>query len=297
MKKIYIVGSINMDLVIESPYMPENGETITGCNFLENPGGKGANQAVAVSKLGSNAYMVGKVGKAFGRELKETLVSYGVNIDYVKEEEKVSSGIAVIVVVDHDNRIILDKGSNALVDKELIDNALKDANAGDFVVCQLEIPQESVKYAFEVAKSKGLTTVLNPAPAANLIDGILVNTDYFIPNQTETETYTGILPDNMDKAKEACKKLISLGVKNAIITLGTKGSIAYSNGEFVFANAYKVDAVDTTAAGDTYIGALTAKLSEGSSLKDAMDYASKASSITVTRRGAQQSIPYKNEIK
>ena len=203
MKKIFIIGSINMDLVIESPYMPENGETITGSNFMENPGGKGANQAVAVSKLGGNSYMVGKVGKAFGRELKETLSSYGVNIDYVKEEEKVSSGIAVIVVVDHDNRIILDKGSNALVDKELIDNALKDAKEGDYVVCQLEIPQESVKYAFEVAKSKGLTTILNPAPAKELIDEILENTDYFIPNQTETELYTGILPDTIDKAKEA----------------------------------------------------------------------------------------------
>lgn len=297
MKKIFIIGSINMDLVIESPYMPENGETITGSNFMENPGGKGANQAVAVSKLGGASYMVGKVGKAFGRELVETLKSYGVNTDYVKEEGSVSSGIAVIVVVDHDNRIILDKGSNALVDKELIDNALKDASKGDYVVCQLEIPQESVKYAFEVAKSKGLTTILNPAPAKELIDGILENTDYFIPNQTETELYTGILPDTIDKAKEACIKLTELGVKNAVITLGTKGSIAYSNGEFVFANAYKVDAIDTTAAGDTYIGALTAKLSEGSSLKSSMDYASKASSITVTRRGAQKSIPYKNEVK
>ena len=297
MKKIFIVGSINMDLVIDSPYMPENGETITGSNFMENPGGKGANQAVAVSKLGGASYMVGKVGKAFGRELKETLSSYGVNIDYVKEEENISSGIAVIVVVDHDNRIILDKGSNALVDKKLIDNALKDANEGDYVVCQLEIPQESVKYAFEVAKSKGLTTILNPAPAAKLIDGILENTDYFIPNQTETELYIGILPDTIDKAKEACIKLTEAGVKNTVITLGTKGSIAYSNSKFVFANAYKVEAIDTTAAGDTYIGALTAKLSEGSSLEDAMDYASKASSITVTRRGAQKSIPYKNEIK
>lgn len=296
MKKIFIVGSINMDLVIDSPYMPENGETITGSNFMENPGGKGANQAVAVSKLGGSSYMVGKVGKAFGRELKETLESYGVNTLYVKEEENVSSGIAVIIVVDHDNRIILDKGSNALVDKALIDNALKDASEGDYVICQLEIPQESVKYAFEVAKAKGLTTILNPAPAAKLIDGILINTDYFIPNQTETELYTGTLPDTIEKAKEACIKLTSLGVKNVIITLGTKGSIAYSNGEFVYANAYKVDAIDTTAAGDTYIGALATKLSEGASLIDAMDFASKASSITVTRRGAQKSIPFRNEI-
>ena len=157
--KIFIVGSINMDLVINAPFMPENGMTITGSNFMTNPGGKGANQAVAVSKLGGNSYMVGAVGEAFGSELKKTLNGYGVNTDFVKECDGLSSGIAVIVVVDDDNRIILDSGANNMVDNELIDKAFENASEGDYLICQLEIPQEAVRYALKRAKELNLDAI------------------------------------------------------------------------------------------------------------------------------------------
>ena len=295
--KIFIVGSINMDLVIKSPVMPENGVTLTGSDFMTNPGGKGANQAVAVAKLGGESYMVGCVGEAFGRDLIETLDGYNVNTKYVRKEIGVSSGIAVIIVVDGDNRIILDAGSNAKVDNKIVDLALKEASEGDYLICQLEIPQETVKYAFMKAKELGMNTILNPAPAATLIDGILENTDYFIPNENEAFKYTGIKPDTKERQIECINAILSKGVKNAIITLGTEGSCTVDGVEYIHVDSYKVDAIDTTAAGDTFIGAFTVELSKGKSLKEAMDFASKASSITVTRRGAQKSIPYRNELE
>ena len=295
--KIFVVGSINMDLVVNAPFMPENGMTITGSNFFQNPGGKGANQAVACSKLGADAYMVGAVGNAFGNELINTLNGYGVKTNYVKQLDNVSSGVAVIVVVDHDNRIILDAGSNALVSHQMIDEALKNADAGDYLICQLEIPQEEVLYAFKKAKEKGMITLLNPAPAAKLLNGILPLTDIFVPNQSECEVYTGIYPKDETSVKSAFNKLTSLGVKQSIITLGLDGSATIQNGKYLHVDAHKVNAVDTTAAGDTYIGALVTALSEGKDLKEAMEFASLASSITVTKPGAQQAIPYRKEVE
>jgi len=294
--KIFVVGSLNMDLVIRAPFMPENGVTISGEGFMTNPGGKGANQATAVGKLGGNAYMVGCVGKEFGSELKNTLNSYGVSTKYVKNLDGVSSGIAVIVVVDGDNRIILDAGANGLVDKKLVDDALSEACAGDYLICQLEISQEIVKYAFECAKKKGLITVLNPAPAAKIADGIMQNCDWFIPNQSEARFYTEIYPTDEQSARECAQRLCEKGVKNLLITMGVSGSACISDGKYYHANSFKVNAIDTTAAGDTYVGAFITALSEGKDVQAAMTFASKASSITVTRKGAQQSIPVRSEV-
>lgn len=297
MKKIFVVGSLNMDLVVRAPFMPENGMTISGDGFMTNPGGKGANQAAAIGKLGGNAYMVGCVGEAFGDELKNTLGAYGVHTDYVEKLDGVSSGIAVIVVVDGDNRIILDAGANGKVEKRLIDRAFENAEEGDYVVCQLEISQEIVKYAFALAKKKKMITVLNPAPAAKLIDGILENCDYFTPNTSESEFYTGIRPEDEESARRCADALAKFGVKNVLMTMGSKGSAAICDGKYYKVPCFKVEAVDTTAAGDTYVGALITRLSEGATMEEAMTFASKASSITVTRRGAQQSIPTRDEVK
>lgn len=294
---IYVIGSINMDLVIQAPFMPENGMTITGHDFLENPGGKGANQAVACAKLGGDVSMVGAVGTSFGKQLKDALNMYGVDTTNVKTFEECSSGLAVIIVVDNDNRIILDRGANALVSCDCIDKALENAKEGDYLVCQLEIPQEIVDYAFKLGHKKKMITVLNPAPADKLIPSILEHTDFFIPNQSECEFYTGIYPKDEETAVGASKKLSLLGVKNVVITLGTNGSCCVCGDKFYYTPARLVKAVDTTAAGDTYIGAFVTKLSENASIIEAMEFASIASSITVTRRGAQQSIPYRNEIK
>ena len=295
--KIFVVGSLNMDLVIKAPFMPENGMTIGGEGFMTNPGGKGANQAAAIGKLGGNVRMVGCVGEAFGAELKGALDGCGVNTEYVKSVGGVSSGIAVIIVVDGDNRIILDAGANAKVSESLVDEALKEAEAGDYLVSQLEIDLSIVEYALKKAKEKGMVTLLNPAPAAKLSEGILANSDYFIPNQSEAEFYTGIYPEDEASAKKCAEKLSEQGVKNVVVTMGSKGSACVADGKSYKAECFKAKAVDTTAAGDTYVGALVTKLSEGAGIEEAMTFASKASSVTVTRRGAQQSIPFRAEVE
>lgn len=295
--KIFVIGSLNMDLVIKAPYLPANGETLSGEGFMTNPGGKGANQAAACAKLGGNVSMVGAVGDAFGDELKQTLNGYGVNTCHVTKLGGVSSGIAVIVVVDGDNRIILDSGANGLVNKKIVDDALSCASAGDYLVCQLEIPLEIVNYAITEGKKRGMVTVLNPAPYKDLSAETLASCDYFIPNQSEAQNYTGIYPDSEESAQLCAQKLREKGVKNVVITMGTLGSVYYGETGHFKANSFKVDAIDTTAAGDTFVGALVTRLSEGADIKTAMTFASKASSITVTRRGAQQSIPTRDEVK
>ena len=295
--KIYVAGSLNMDLVIKAPFMPENGMTISGEGFMTNPGGKGANQAAAIGKLGGEAYMMGCVGNAFGDELKETLKKYGVHTEYIAKIADVSSGIAVIVVVDGGNRIILDAGANGKVSEALIEEALSDAEKGDYLVCQLEISQKIVRYALQRAKEKGMITVLNPAPAAVLEEGILESCDYFIPNQSEAEFYTGIYPKEEASAKQCAEALAAKGVKNVVVTMGAEGSAYVGGGKYVRVDSFKAEAVDTTAAGDTYVGALVTRLSEGADIEEAMTFASKASAITVTRRGAQQSIPLRREVE
>ncbi|MBQ9481154.1 MAG: ribokinase [Clostridia bacterium] len=295
--KVFVVGSLNMDLVVRAPYMPENGVTISGEGFMTNPGGKGANQAAAVGKLGGDVRMVGCVGEAFGDELKKTLSDYRVNVDNVEKLSGVSSGIAVIVVVDGDNRIILDAGANGRITEALIDKAFENASAGDYVITQLEVATEIVEYALKKGKEKGMVTVLNPAPAKALPESIFAYCDYFVPNQSEAEFYTGIYPKDEGSAKKCALYLAKNGVKSVLITLGKEGSACIENGKYIKVNAEKVTAVDTTAAGDTYVGAFVTALCEGKTTEDAMKFASMASAITVTRAGAQRSIPWRDELK
>lgn len=295
--KIYVVGSLNMDLVIRAPYMPDNGVTISGEGFMTNPGGKGANQAVAVGKLGGAAYMVGCVGEAFGDELKRTLAHSNVCTQYVKQVSGVSSGIAVIVVVDGDNRIILDAGANGKLDTALVDEALAGAQAGDYLIAQLEVSQTVVAHALKTAKQKGMITVLNPAPAAKLQTDLFAHCDFLVPNQSEAEFYTGIYPQDEQSAKQCAQTLAAMGVQNVLITMGEAGSVCVSGNDVYRANSVKVQAVDTTAAGDTYVGAFVTRLSEGAGIGQAMAFASKAAAITVTGRGAQQSIPTRAQIE
>lgn len=293
--RIYIVGSLNMDLVIRAPRVPEGGETISGEGFMTNPGGKGANQAVAVAKLGGESYMVGCVGREFGGELTDALKGYGVHADYVRTEPDISSGIAVIVVADGDNRIILDAGSNGRTDNALVDRAFADAKAGDYLLVQLEIGLPTVAYALKEAKKRGMITVLNPAPAAQLPEDLYADCDWFVPNQTEAEFYTGIYPSDEESVRRCAEKLGKLGVRNVLITLGTDGSASVSEGVFRRTDAVPAKAIDTTAAGDTYVGAFVTRLSEGADIETAMRFASTASALTVTRRGAQCAIPVRAE--
>lgn len=297
MKKIFVVGSLNMDLVIRVAKMPRAGETVTGGDFMTNSGGKGANQAVAVSKLGGKAYMVGCVGREFGAELIGALDGYGVNTKYVRRLDDVSSGIAVITVENGDNRIILDRAANGRIDCALIDEALSEASAGDYLMLQLEIALDIVEYALKKGKEKGMITMLNPAPAAELPSEVFALCDYFTPNQSEAEFYTGVYPKDEESAKKCAGILAGKGVKNLVVTMGSEGSASVTDGVFRKVVANKVKAVDTTAAGDTYVGALAVKLGEGAEIEEAMIFAGKASAITVTRKGAQQAVPFRSEIE
>lgn len=297
MSKLYVVGSINMDLVIDTDVVPKSGVTVTGNSFMTNPGGKGANQAVAIAKSGGDVEIIGCVGDEFGKELTDTLTGYNVGVRNLVRRSGISSGVAVIILCGGDNRIILDKASNGLVDDNVVEKGLKDVCCGDYVIAQLEIPATSVLSAMKLGKSKGAITVLNPAPAAALPDEIWGNIDYFIPNQSETEFYTGIYPENIDDASRAAQILRDKGVSNVVITMGSLGAVAFADGKTIETAACKVKAVDTTAAGDTFVGALVTMLSQGASLKEAMVYANKAAAITVSRNGAQQSIPYRREVQ
>lgn len=283
---IYIVGSLNMDLSIESPYIPAEGETVAGGGFMINPGGKGANQAYACARLGGKVKMLGAVGQDdFGKTLIESLASAGVDVSYIKRTKAASTGVAVITVSGGNNRIILDKGANACLESEDIDEFLLSARPGDIYLTQLENPIETIGYGLKKAKEIGMYTILNPAPANNGIVPYLNYVDLVTPNETEMAILGG---------KE---KLFSAGIKKIVTTLGAKGyEIADEKSSKIYP-CMKVKAVDTTAAGDTLCGGLAAGLSNGLTLEEACAFGSKAASIACTRKGAQQSVPAKEEVE
>lgn len=285
MKKIFVVGSLNSDLVIHAPYMPVGGETLMGSDFATNNGGKGANQACACAKLGGNIYMCGCVGNdAFGEGLIDSLSKDGVHTDYIRKIDGVPTGVAVIVVTKGENRIILDSGANAHLTEKDIDLMLEKATQGDIYLTQLENPISVIGYGLRRAKEKGLFVVLNPAPANVEIKEYLQYVDLITPNETELEILGGI------------DELSSYGIKTIITTLGSKGYEIYTQGEAKRYSCIKVDVVDTTAAGDTASGGLCAMLSKGESLESAMAFGSRAASIACSRDGAQKSIPTLDEV-
>lgn len=285
MKRIYVVGSINTDLVIKAPYIPEKGETLTGEGFFTARGGKGANQAVAAARLGGEVVMIGCVGKdGFAESAVIAMQMDGIDVSGIRFVDGMATGTAVIVVVDGDNRIILDKGANACLSRSDIDEGLKNARAGDIYLTQLENPIDVIGYGLQKAKEKGLFVILNPAPANLEILPYLKYCDLVIPNETETEILGGV--DSMQG--KGC---------TVIETLGSKGYRIVKGEESADYACIKVKAVDTTAAGDTFCGGLCAALAQGTALEESASYGSKAASIACTRQGAQTSIPTETEVK
>ena len=285
MKKVIVVGSLNTDLVINAPYAPQGGETLMGSGFMINAGGKGANQAYATASLGGNAIMCGCVGDdSFGTESTENLKKLGVNTDFVRRVSGVPTGVAIIVVTNGENRIIIDSGANGHLCERDIDSVLSVAEEGDIYLTQLENPIDVIGYGLKKAKEKGLLTVLNPAPANRDILKYAKFVDIITPNETESEILGG---------KDS---LFGYGIKTVITTLGAKGYEIATQGEAKVYPCIKITPVDTTAAGDTACGGLCARLSEGYSLEEAMSYGSKAASIACTRPGAQKSVPTKDEV-
>lgn len=292
MKKVLVVGSINVDLVMTTDRVARVGETVRGTDFKTVAGGKGANQAVAAARLGANVKMLGAVGNdSYADLMLDGLKKDGIDTSGI-ERFDTSTGVAVIVVYNGDNSIIINSGANACVTPEYIDRHIDAIEWADFVIMQYEIPMETVLYTAKLAKNLGKTVVINPAPMAETKKELLENCDLFVPNETEAQTLLGAELD----PETALKKIHDLGAKSVIITLGEKGSIAFDGEKIHRQNAQKAYAVDTTAAGDCFVGALTTALCEDKSLTEAIEFATKASAIAVTRHGAQPSLPYRNEM-
>lgn len=295
--KIIVIGSANADLVIHSDKMPELGETLLGRNFQINAGGKGLNQAVAIAKLGGNVSFLGAVGKdANGQTLMNTLSENNVSFNGITTPN-IPTGIAMITVVDGNNFIILDSGANYALTPEIIEQHTDSIAESDFCVLQLEIPLETVIKACEIASQNDTKVILNPAPFRELPDTLFSKIDYLIPNEHEAQDLTRIYPDTEDSCKKAIQALQKKGTPNIIITLGGRGCVYNNEDEIVFCPAIKANVVDTTSAGDCFIGALATKLSQNESLQNAVAYATKASAITVSREGASKSIPLASELE
>lgn len=298
MKKIVIVGSCNTDMVIKSDRLPVPGETILGENFLMNPGGKGANQAVAVARLGGNTTLIAKTGNdIFGRQSVELYNSEGINTDYIFSDADNPSGVALITVDSYgENCIVVALGANMSLSPKDINKAKEVITTADILLMQLETPIETVEYAADLAAKNGVKVVLNPAPAQSISSSLMKNLYLITPNKTEAELLSGIKVIDWESAKKAANIIGSKGIENVIITLGSKGSLVKIKEEFHQIDAVKVNAVDTTAAGDTFNGALCVGLSEGLSIVDSVKMASRAAAITVTRMGAQSSLPFRSEV-
>ena len=297
MKKIVVIGSINMDLVTICERAPRGGETLLGKKFMQIPGGKGANQAVAIGKMKTLVSMLGKVGKeGMGDILLNSMKNSGVDVSNIEYSDE-ATGIAKIIVEENgQNRIIVVPGANYDVDNAYIDRHLDIIKNCDIVVTQLEIPMETVKYSLKKAKELGKTTILNPAPANKLDEEIILNSDYIIPNETELELLSGHVVTDENSVIKAAQTLLDKGVKGLIVTLGSKGCMFISKTEIKSFPAYKVKAIDTTAAGDSFIGGFVNGLASGLSFDEAIDRGTKVAAISVTKIGAQTSIPTLEEV-
>ena len=298
MNTVVVFGSLNMDLSIAAERMPKQGETLAGEGFCKNPGGKGANQAVAAAKAGAPTLMFGAVGEdVFGSALVDALDKAGVDTTGVKRLSDTSTGVAVILRTQGDNRIVLDHGANGLEAPEEMAEAVAAAgDAGDMLLCQMECDLETTAAVLHAAHAKGIRTLLNVAPPEKLPSGIWEDVDIVCVNETEAEALVGILPQDEESERQALSALSALGPATAIITLGGKGSVALEDGRFLEVPADRICPVDTTASGDTYIGYLAQGYVSGLGLDESMQRATHAAGLTATRVGAQQAIPCAEEV-
>jgi ribokinase len=296
--KILVVGSSNTDMVIKTHHFPSPGETILGGQFLMNAGGKGANQAVAAVRLGGMVTFVGKIGNdIFGKQAVQQLEDEGINVEFVSVDPANPSGVALITVDQKgENSIVVASGSNGTLNPADFDIALDELDESGFVLMQLEIPIPTVEHIARIAALKQKKVILNPAPAAELSDELLRNIYLITPNETEAEILTGVKVTDEQSAMKAASALHEKGVEIVIITMGAAGAFLLENGNSQLIKAPKVDAVDTTAAGDTFNGALVVALSEGKTIQESIVFANKAAAISATRIGAQSSVPFRKEI-
>ncbi len=297
--RIVVVGSANMDLIVKLRKLPVVGETVIGGKFKMSPGGKGANQAVAASKLGAESYFVGRVGDDdFGRILLKNFKDKGVNVDYLTIDKNAHTGVALIMVDQAGkNLIAVASGANSRCSPEDV-NRIKDLmKRTSVLLLQLEIPTETVQYAATLAKQIGLRVILNPAPARSLPKELLESVDVIVPNEVEAEILTGIPVKDLDSAIEAGRKLLGFGINAVVITLGKKGALLVDKNEHKIIPGVSVKAVDTTGAGDAFCGALAFALASGKNLNEAVFMANHAGALATTKIGAQEALPTLEELE
>ena len=294
---IVVIGSSNTDMVIKTEHLPAPGETILGGNFFMNAGGKGANQAVAAARLKGDVCFIAKIGNdVFGKQAIELFAKENINTEYIFIDDKNPSGVALITVdAQGENCIAVAQGANGNLSVDDIKNAEQVLLNADIILVQLEIPIETIEYIATVAKQYNKQLVLNPAPACILPDELLSKVSIITPNETEAAMLAGITINNVDDAIQAAAKLHEKGIGTIIITLGSEGALLYQNNRHELITTNKVVAVDTTAAGDVFNGALAVAISEKKNVEEAIKFANNAASISVTRLGAQASAPYRSE--
>ena len=294
MAKVLVVGSINMDLVVRVPHSPKPGETVLGGDFETFPGGKGANQAVAAARMGGEVTMVGRVGSDnFGDTLIQGLIENNIKTSYVIKDSETPTGIAMIAVAANgENMIVVASGANYKVSEADVANARDIMRDTDLLLVQLECPMETVAAAIDLAKAYDIPVVLNPAPAQPLSQALLANVDVLTPNETELMMLAGV-----ENVNEAVQKVLSWGTKNLVVTLGANGARVVTADMDRHIPAHEVTAVDTTAAGDAFNGALAVAFAEGKPLLEAVDYGMAAGALAATRRGAQPSLPLRDAVE
>lgn len=299
MKRILVLGSLNIDLVQRAPRVPVPGETLKGGDLQTFVGGKGANQACAAARLDGQVHMAGKVGNDVfaGRILRE-LQSAGVNTELVAQPDLATGSATIFVLPSGDNTIVLSAGANADVSPAFGLEAIEKLGPGDLLLCQLEIPMETVEAAIRAAHRRGVATVLDPAPAVRLPDGLLESIDILTPNQTEAAILTGAAeaPKKMAEAEQCAQELRRRGAKTVIVTMGEQGCLVAEESGSREIKGWAVAVCDTTAAGDAFNGALAAMLARGAALSEAAAFANAAAALAVTKPGALSSIPTAAEV-
>lgn len=296
--KIVVIGSSNVDLLMKMDRLPEKGETITDADFIQVFGGKGANQAVAAARAGGNVAFVNCVGQdAYTPQMVKNYKADGIDIRFVFKEEGLASGHALIMIDSEGmNYLSVAPGANYKLTPARIKEALPVINEAAMIVMQYEIREETIKYVIELASEKNIPVMWNVAPARAFDFSYIPKVNILVLNEVEAGFLTEMQVKNKEDAENAAENLIAKGVEKVIITLGSKGAFVVTKNEKIEVTAYKVDAVDTTAAGDTFCGSLAVALVEGKSLKEALQFANAAAAISVTRLGAQPSAPEREEI-
>ncbi len=307
MPHIVVVGSLNMDLVVEVPTIPQPGETVLGDNFATFPGGKGANQAVAAARLGAQVSLIGRVGSdAFGDQLLASAQDAGINVSHVGRDQTAATGVAMIAVdAQGQNSIAVASGANFCLTVDEVRSAWAALDDVDLLVMPLETPLDTIKAAVDLANESGVRVILNPAPAQRLPAQILAGVHVLVPNEPETAQLTGMPVNTAQESREAARRLLTLGVGHVVLTLGSRGALVLDSGrenggaaeEFTLVPARAVEVVDTTAAGDAFVAGLAVALGEGKSLVEAARFANTVGALAVTKQGAQPGMPTRDDVE